>query len=386
MEFTQMSFETGDFLETDNTINPYTTIIEKDGCYYIKAMIFRQSSRVVYRAVLSFWDVHKICKHTPVKPNDDKQVLLDLNSIKNRYLEPRHGRNIMLYIKDNIEDFILPNLTAIIDTTFPIVYDIDDDKSISTDIFKKLSENQGCICAFIKIPSDTIFSICDGNHRTFGIHELINKQLCDGEVEGLYIGIDFFLEVGKQTEKTLFVRLNTNKSIPSSVISLLSEDNMLSNATMSLLGNMENYKYLVKAFSPESDNYIEVDAVDDNTSKSNSAISFNMIKNMISILAVDSSNADKKFEEIYSNDRFSYMKFMKKISVFLNYIFNNCEPFKQINHELSNIKDLREEYISLTGAGLYVIAKVGHMGIKYDKVKMEKLAEALCKLDWRRSY
>ena len=384
MEFTQISFETSDLFEKSDMNISYSTIVEKDEFYFIKAMIFRQSSRVVYRSVLSFWDVRNICKHTPVKPDDDKQILLNLNNIKNRYLEPRHGKEITLYIRDNIEDFILPNLTTVIDTPFSVVYNINDEKSISADIFEKLKQNNGCICAWIKIPKDTMFTISDGNHRTYSIHELVNKQMCDTEIEGLYIGIDFFLEVDKEKEKQLFVALNTNKSIDSSVMSLLNENDMISDATKSLLGVKENYRYMVKAFYMDSDNYIGVDLVNDNVSRCNNAISFNMIKNLISMLAVDSLNGDKKFEELYSNDKIAYIKFMKKISTFLDYIFENCEPFTKIDKDLSNIKQLREKYISLTGAGLYVIAKIGHMGIKYDDIQMEKLAEALCRLEWRR--
>ena len=39
----------------------------------------------------------------------------------------------------------------------------------------------------------------------------------------------------------------------------------------------------------------------------------------------------------------------------------------------------------MTGAGLYIIAKVGHVGIQYDGIDMEKLGEALCNLEWKRT-
>ena len=147
---------------------------------------------------------------------------------------------------------------------------------------------------------------------------------------------------------------------------------------------VKNYNYVVEAFYPENSNYIGVDLVNDNVSKTTNTISFNIIKNIVSILAVDSLNGDKKFNEMYLNNKLEYMKFMKKASNFLNYIFNNCEPFNKIKSDQSNVKELREKYISMTGAGLYVIARIGHIGIKYDGIDMEKLAEALCKLEWRR--
>lgn len=384
MEYKQIHFETVDYFNKEQGKSPYSTLILKDDYYYIKVMIFRQSSRVVYRAVLSFWDVERMCKHTSIKPKDDKQVLLTLNNIKNRYLEPNHGKEIKQYIKNNIEDYILPNLTAVVDSTFPIVYSIDDNKTVTSEIFKELNKQKGCIFGFIKVPKDTVFTIADGNHRTYAIHELVNNGVIDTDIEGLYVGIDFYLEVDKQKEKQLFVTLNTNKSIDSSVMSLLKENDLISNTTKSLLGIMENYNYVVEAFYPENSNYIGVDLVNDNVSKTTNTISFNIIKNIVSILAVDSLNGDKKFNEMYLNNKLEYMKFMKKASNFLNYIFNNCEPFNKIKSDQSNVKELREKYISMTGAGLYVIARIGHIGIKYDGIDMEKLAEALCKLEWRR--
>lgn len=385
MKSKQLQFETKDFFNRQENKVPYSSIISKNDFYYLKVMIFRQSSRVVYRSVLSFWDVEKLCKHTLIKPEDDKKVLLNLNNIKNRYLEPKHGKEIILYVKNNIEDFILPNLTTVVDSTFLVVYNVDDEKYISTEIFKELKQNNGCIFAYIRIPKSTVFTISDGNHRTYAIHQLINDKILDNDIEGLYVGIDFYLEVDKEKEKQLFVTLNTNKSIDSSVMSLLKENDLISNATKSLLGILENYNYAVTALYPENKNYIGVDLVNDNVSKSNNTISFNMIKNMISILALDNLNGDKKFQEVYDNNKLEYIKLMKKISVFLNYIFTNCEPFNQIKDNLSNVKELREEYISMTGAGLYTIAKIGHIGVQYDGIDMEKLAEALCKLDWKRT-
>ncbi|GAA0078911.1 hypothetical protein UT300005_32900 [Clostridium sp. CTA-5] len=384
MKSEQLQFETKDFFSKQENKVLYSSIISKNDYYYLKAMIFKQSSRIVYRSVLSFWDVEKLCKHTSIRPEDDKKVLLNLNNIKNRYLEPKHGKEIILYVKNNIEDFILPNLTTVVDATFPIVYNVEDEKQISTEIFSELKQNNGCIFAYIKIPKNTVFTISDGNHRTYAIHQLIKSEIIDTDIEGLYVGIDFYLEVDREKEKQLFVTLNTNKSIDSSVMSLLKENDMISNATKSLLGIMDNYNYLVTALYPENKNYIGVDLVNDNVSKSSNTISFNMIKNIISILSLDNVNGDKKFQELYYDNKLEYIKLMKKISAFLNYIFINCEPFNQINYNLSNVKELREEYISMTGAGLYTIAKIGHIGIQYDGIDMEKLAKALCKLEWKR--
>lgn len=377
-------YNTSNYFEKKDSIKPYTTILEDEDYYYIKAMVFRQSSRIVYRSVLSFWDIVNLCEHTQVRPKEDKDIILDLNNIKNRYLEPKHGEEIILYIKDNIDEFILPNVTTVINETLPIVYDIKEKNSINININRELKENNGCITAYLKLNKNIKFKIADGNHRTYALHKLVDKKIINGEVEGLYIGIDFYLETDKEKEKDIFVKLNTTKSIDSSVLALLNVKDLISYAVKSLLGVSDNYNYIVEHFYPQKEKYIGVDLVSDNIPKTNNTVSFNMIKNIISLLAFGTVNGDKKFEEKYKNDKLSYIKFMKKVSEFLNFIFNNCEPFNRINIEKENITELRKEYISMTGAGLYIIAQIGHVAIKFENIDIIKVAEAICEIDWRR--
>ncbi|ALP90814.1 DNA sulfur modification protein DndB [Clostridium butyricum] len=378
------NYKTSNYFEKNKEINSYSTIIEKNDSYYLKVMIFTQSSRVVYRSVLSFWDVEKLCKHTDIRPKDDKQVLMDLNNIKNRYLDSKHGEEIVFYVRDNVDDFILPNITTVIDTPLRVVYDIDSDEDVNIDIFKELRENNGCITGLLKLDNNVRFSISDGNHRTYAIHKLVERKLITGDIEGLYIGVDFYLETDKEKEKGIFVTLNTTKPIDSSVMSLLRENDLIAYSVKSLLGINQNYKYVVEHFYPQNDKYIGVDLVNDSVSKSNNTVSFNMIKNVISLLSFGMLNADKKFEEAYSSNKLEYIKFMKRISEFLNYIFDNCEPFNKIDITKGKIKELRDEYISMTGAGIYIIAGIGHMAIKYECIDIIEVAKVLCTLDWKR--
>lgn len=381
----QLSFTKEYFFNKDSNLDGYSNIIEKDGELYLKTLIFRQSSRIVYRSVLSFWDVRDLCKHTDVRPSVDEQVSLDIDNVKNRYLEKAHGTDIKKYIKDNIKDFIIPNLTTIINKPFDIAPNIGDENFISSEIFSEIEKNNGYLEGYIRL-TDNKFYISDGNHRTFAIHELVNNNEVTGIIDGLYVGIDFYLETDIYKEKDIFVTLNTNKSIDPSVLGLLKNSDLLSNATKALLGIKENYQYEVKVLNSENKNYIGVDLVNDNVSKTNNTLSFNMIRNLISYIALDTDNT-KRFNEVFKDkvDSIEYINLMKKISIYLNYILKNCAPFNMINSDRSNVKALREQYVSMTGAGLYVIAKVGHIAIENDEIDIEKLAYALChQFDWRR--
>lgn len=380
----QLSFSTDYFFNKKIDSESYSNIIKKGDDLYLKTLIFRQSSRIVYRSVLSFWDVRELCKHTDVKPSNDDQLSLNIDNVKNRYLDKVHGNEIKKYIKDNIKDFILPNLTTIINTPFKVLLDFKDESFIASDIFGEVAKNNGSLEGYIKLPKNKFF-ISDGNHRTFAIHELINNNEVKGIIDGLYIGIDFYLETDIHKEKDIFVTLNTNKSIDPSVLGLLKTNDILSNSTKALLGLKDNYQYEVQVLNSDNKNYIGVDLVNDNISKTNNTLSFNMIKNLIAYIALDTDNT-KRFNEVFRNkvDSIEYINLMQKISIYLNYILKNCKPFNMINSDRSNVKKLRDEYVSMTGAGLYVISKIGHIAIEHEDIDIENLASAVCRFDWRR--
>lgn len=387
----QLSFETENYIKisTANDNNQYSTIISKDNSIYIKAMVYRQSSRIVYSTSLSFWDIAKLCEHTPEKPKDSVEILMSIDELKNRYLDPNHGREINLYIKNNIEGFILPSLTTIVNKPFDVIYDLENNENIfSYNIMEEISKSNGVLFCYIKLDKDIKFKISDGNHRTYAIHDLINSKEIDACMDGLYIGVDFYLETDKVKEKELFVNLNTNKPIDKNVTSILNYNSLMSKAAKSLIGkNNDNYVYMVPSLCDKEKGYLGIDYTNSIITKTNNTISFYMIQNIISymIYGVEKTpKVEQKFEQEY-NGTTSYMKNMKKISKFLSYIFKNLEPFNMITSDLSNVKSLREEYISMTGAGLYTIAKIGHIGIQYDEIDIESIAKALCKLDWKRT-
>lgn len=381
----QLSFSDDYFFTSNNNSDGYSNIIKKNGNSYLKVLIFRQSSRIVYRSALSFWDVKNLCRHTKIKPSSNEYISINIENVKNRYLEKEHGNDIKKYIKDNIQDFILPNLTTTIHKPFNVFLNISDEKFFSSDIFSEIEKNHGSLEGYILLTKDK-FDIADGNHRTFAIQELINNNEVTDIIDGLYIGIDFYLETDISKEKSIFVTLNTNKSIDPSVLGLLKDNDILSNSAKALLGITGNYQYEVKVLNNENTNYIGVDLLNDNVAKTNNTLSFNMIRNIISYLALDADNT-KRFNEEFKDkvNSIEYINLMKKMSIYLNYILKNCPPFNMINNDRSNVKALRNDYVSMSGAGLYVLAKVAHIAIKNDKIDIEKLADVLCsKFDWRR--
>lgn len=384
MKGKQLKIDADDLICNNCIKESYSSLIEKPDGIYLKALIFRQSSRIVYRCVMSFWDIEKLCKHTPVKPEDDKEILLNIDNIKNRYLEVKHSKEIGDYIKNNIDDFILPNLTSIINVPFHVFLNLDDSRNISTEIFREVHKNKGSLLGYIKFKPNTVFNICDGNHRTYSIHQLVENGYINKDMDGLYIGVDFYLEVDKEKEKKVFVNLNTNKSIDSALLSLIKEEDCLTNACKSLLGVTDNFNYVVYKLHPENENYIGVDILN-NISKTNNVLSFNMIKNMVCILAFGTMNCIDKFNYTYDIKKSEYKKFMKKISGFLNYIFDNCKPFNEIKHDSYNLKQLKQQYISLNAAGLYLMASIGHVAIENPQIDIMKMAEVICNIDWRKN-
>ncbi|MDH2452142.1 DNA sulfur modification protein DndB [Priestia megaterium] len=378
-----------------------TTVDEGNKGIKIKVQIYRQAKRIVYRTVLSFKDVATHLTHTTSKPEDHDALLANIENLTNRYLNPKKGKEIMKYIQENEDDFILPSITVMAKEEFaftPIfpslediqkVYDSEIDlSSLRYRIFDVLEKFNGVLFGEIFIPykiskalydKNVIFETGDGNHRTFAIHELV--RLTGDDNPGFYIGVDFYVEKSTEKIKEMFVDLNNQTSIDRSIYSFLKGKDPLSLATKELIG-LTNKTYMVNHFFGKDKNYIGFSPVDNVGANSKATVSFNMVKNIVSYIAFG-VDTGKGFEEKFPEGSSSYNKLLRETSSYLKIVFNNMPPFMQVKGDLNRIPDLRNKYISMSGAGLYVIAKIGYIAREQNS-DLEKVAMALCKLDWKR--
>lgn len=378
-----------------------TTIDHKENGLKIKVQIYRQAKRVVYRTVMSFEDVEKHLTHTESKPKDHEKLLASIETLTNRYLDPKKGKDIMKYIRENEDDFILPSITVMAKEEFeftPISPSLDEIKkiydenidlsSLSYRIFDVLDRFKGVLYGEILIPyhvskgvseEKVVFETGDGNHRTFAIHELIKAMEDDNP--GFYIGVDFYVEKDVEKVREMFVDLNNQTSIDRSIYSFLKGKDPLSLAAKELIG-FNNRTYLINHFYGKDKNYIGFSPVDNVGPNSKATVSFNMVKNIVSQIALGTDN-EKGFAEKYPAGSSSFNKLLRETSAYFKILFNKMAPFNLIEGDIEKIPELRKEYISMTGAGLYIMAKVGYMAREQD-LDLEKVANTLCKLDWRR--
>ncbi|WP_102398914.1 DNA sulfur modification protein DndB [Haloimpatiens massiliensis] len=385
----------------DFTKEERTTIKKDVNGYRLPVQIYRQGKRCVYRAVMSFGDVKRHLTHTKPKPDNHELLLADIESITNRYLMPKKAKDIMKYIQENEEDFILPSLTVMAKEEFefiPIYPSINeikkvfgqefDVKSLRYKIFDVIELFNGVLFGEIIIPFNTtvhedekiLFETGDGNHRTYAIHELY--KILGEDNPGFYIGVDFYVEKNKDKIRDIFVDLNNQTPIDRSIYTLLKGRDPLSLATKDLVG-LTKKTYMVSQLYHQDLHYIGFSPLDNIGPNSKATISFNMLKNMISYIALGVGDADKPFADKFAINKTGYSRLLRQTSAYLKTIFEYVGPFKEIKGELNKIPKLRNEYISLTGAGLYVIAKIGYIA-REQNLDMRKVALALSELDWKR--
>lgn len=377
-----------------------TTNLTEDG-YKLNAQVFLQGGRIVYRTTLSFSDVKMFLSHTKEKPSNHNEIIEDVNTLRNRYLQPSKAKELKAYILEQPYDFILPGVTVMVDKALPfksIIPDFQELKHIfhendepdlyhTPEMVKEAIDRYkqplfGQIIIPVKENGELAVDLDtgDGNHRTKAIHDIVEST--EANKSSYYIGCDFYVEPNMEKRKEMFVDLNNGTPIERSIYNILKGNDPLSIATKQIAG-IDSDSHVVQHLKINYAGYIGFTPVGDIAARSKVTLSFNVLKNMISYIAVNRGNAGKRFQEKFPVDKANYETLLAFTSKYLRAIFNNVAPFSRIKGDLESIPELRAEYASLTAAGLYVIARVGHIGF-VNNLNPEKLAERLATLDWRR--
>ena len=366
------------------------------------ANVYRQGDRIVYRTSFSFEQVADLIKPTEIRDDSNEPILDRLDHIENRFLNKSHANGIKAYIKENPHNFILPSLTLLTTKRFSLepispswetLNEICNEKITSIQLRDSLTsildKCNGSMLAYVKIPTkyfsevedfQKTITIGDGNHRARMIIDLKNDNEVD--VSKMHIGVDFYVEPDAKERKKVFVALNTSLSVEKSAKSFLMVDDVLSSATKDLIG-FKHTTFLVKQFNPrDKEKFIGVEPLDNVGARSKDTISFNILKNMISILGVGNTSSDK-FSKRYPFKSTEYRKLLSLIQKYLEEVFDNVTPYKRVQGNLDAIPELRKNYLSLSGAGLYLIAYVGYEAQKND-YDLIKVARILGNIDWSR--
>ncbi|RBN42444.1 hypothetical protein DMN50_04985, partial [Priestia megaterium] len=327
----------------------------------LPVIVTKQGKRITYLTNMTFREVSMLLNHTTTKPNKPKSVLSDTESLRNRYLKPDKVKEIEQYIHRNFEEFILPPITVVARSLFPIENIAVPENSLiennhlntPTHINEHL-DNHGLITGYISIDSASFNGeILDGNHRAAAvktIHELIGEDL-----PGFRIGVQFYHETNDNKIRQSFVDLNTSTPIDKAILTLFSKRDTLSIAAKEIIGMGENKSFVVPELNEDSERFIGFDYINDAVTRNSKAVlSLNMVKNMLLRFAVGDNGSIKKFEQTYHLDTLEYALLLKRFSTYMKAIFQNVEPFETIVQSgVETIPELRKQYISLTGAGLY---------------------------------
>lgn len=378
-----------------NTIQTMANLTNSDliGRVAIPAIVTKQGTRVVYQMNLMFRQVTNLFDHTETMPQNANADIIDIKTLRNRYLRPDKVEDLVTYVYENLDSYILPPISAISDKPFSfqpyneqeILENLGEEFNLvkfPNRIEEVLEASEGMLQGLLIFKeSEFNVEILDGNHRVAAIHKLVTRGK---EFKTLRIGTQIFVEDNLKRTQQAFVDMNTSTPIDKTIITLFSSRDALSTAAKETIGDNPNFQ--IKEFLSNSNDYIGFDAINDSiTRNSNAVISLNMVKNMIVKFAFGSSGTPKKFNSTYDIKAEDYQELLKDFSIFMQTVFDNMAPYDEIKvRGTGAIPKLREEYISLTGAGLYLIATIGYYGRK-NKMDLRSVATSLSNINWKRT-
>lgn len=359
----------------------------------IPTIVSKQGSRIVYQMNLMFRQITNLFDHMPVKTKKDESLgEIDLAVLRNRYVKADKVEELTQYVTENIDSFILPPISAVTGTMYSFYpynhAEIIEHMGQQFDLVRYperiedvLDEYDGMLqgILMVKEPEFNI-EIMDGNHRCATIHRL---STLGKEYKNLRIGVQVFYENDNERQRQAFVDLNTSTPIDKTLLTLFGQRDVLSVAAKETIG--PNPAYAIEEFDEKSGHYIGFDMLNDSVNKNSSAtLTLNIVKNMLIKFALGETGTKKKFASSYQPGTPEYDELLKEFGLFMHSVFERVAPFSRIKQlGVSSIPSLREEYVSLSGAGLYLIANIGHQARVKD-IDLEEIAEDLAKLDWRR--
>ncbi|RAS80757.1 DNA sulfur modification protein DndB [Priestia endophytica] len=373
-----------------------STLMEDKKNIKLKAQVFRQGHRLVYRTVMSFKDVKNSLTHSVEKPVENTELLHDIFTIKNRYLNRKNAEEIINYVLNNRGNFVLPSITVFTNKELEFEPFLTEEEKKKNHfnfndplaLYRAIPEMGGVINGYVNIEKEKIvgnegitFETGDGNHRVYSIHKIC-ELIPERDHDGFFIGVDFYVEKSDDKIRNIFVNLNSGVKIDRSVYNLLNGQDALNSATRDLIGHGSNL-YAIPHLNNNSDKYIGFDPVSTVGARSKAVFSFNMLRNVILYIALGSPDKYKQFEEEYPPGGVKYYNLLSDIADYLRVVFERTVPFEEIDQNLENVVELRQEYLCLSAAGIYVIAKIGFAGRK-NELNMTQLAEAISRINWKR--
>ena len=85
----------------------------------IPCIVSKQGSRIVYQLNLKYRQITNLFNHTPLKTKKDEDGSeIDLAVLRNRYVKGEKVEELVQYVTENVDNFILPTISAVTEKMF----------------------------------------------------------------------------------------------------------------------------------------------------------------------------------------------------------------------------------------------------------------------------
>ncbi|MBP3040642.1 DNA sulfur modification protein DndB [Bacillaceae bacterium Marseille-Q3522] len=350
-------------INTINSINLGTPT----NAIQIPALKYISGGRIWYAATIPYRTLGKFIKTSAVKKKNQEIIRKD---IKNRFLDTKHKKEIVQYLKSE-KEFTLPPITLVSYEELDFrPYEFADGK-LDEDI---ILNNGGSVVGVILLPIDYEFECLDGNHRTAAIQDLTNEN--PEYIVGSSMLLNIVHEKRPKKIRQDFVDVNKNvKQTTSSINTLFNTRDPLSNLVVDLVDETDYLKETTELLATSV------------SKLSKDIYTINNIKNAIIEIAgynSQSGKASKLAQElIESPDKEKELR--KKANLF----FNELKKTKVISMCLKhreNTAEIRNSSVITTGTGIIVASRIaGYIFTNFNEYQYQEKIQKLFSLDWSRN-
>lgn len=349
----------------------------------IETQVFLQGERTVFRAVLSFEEVNKLCSSYNFGLNNS--TTQSEKSVQTKGIQSEQVNQITEYILANKDSVVLPTLTAM--TKGDLVFEPQQadyspsNFNLQNELRRKRRGINGVLIFNATSQCNQPINVIEGIEQLEAINNL-QKLLKPQELDELFIGLDIHVIQPKDDLRNIYVQLHNRISVDSNLVNLFFSKDSLSGVVRELVG-INTKQHALTFLLDDNNDYIGFELLNNIGVKSKAVFSQNMLRNIIGWIAMGSPDQYKKFESTFPLKSPSYVDLVSDISLFWKEYLNNTTPFTLIKGDLDKIIQLRTEYINLSAAGLYVAANIAHYGRKHN-LHMGQLGKMLSEIDWKR--
>lgn len=338
----------------------------------LNSIIYSMGGRYWVATALPYTVIGNLISTTQVKKKDSAIS----TEVVNRFLDPKHVKELKEYIVENKDSFTIPPITLVSKIKLPFKPVTFGNEKFKDEVeMYKIIDEVGSLMGKVTIPLGYTFTCLDGNHRTRAIADLALED--PDKVRGDNMLCNIVYETDNIRIRQDFVDINKNAKVTTSTINtLFNSRDPLSKITSQLIDSVPYLRNNTELLSASI------------SKKSKKLYTLNNIKNAIVELSGHNSQSKPsidKLSKLLGEDEEFKNNLLLEIDMFFDILKEN-DIIKGFIEDDKNKVDIRNSGLISTGIGLIIATRVINKAIESNKnIKFEEIVTSVIAYDWKRS-